>query len=76
MTTSLILTDSNARFVDLEAKNKAMTKTRIINHAIDLYRKYKLKKDMIEGFKSQTAEDVAEAMSDFEDYLRIVDSEE
>lgn len=75
MTTSLVLTEPNARFVSVEARNKAMTKTSIINHALDLYRKYQLKKDMIEGFSRQTKEDLAEAMSDFDDYLRIVDSE-
>jgi len=75
MTTSLVLSEPNARFVSLEAKNKAMTKTRIINHALDLYRKYQLRGELIEAFRSQTDEDVSEAMSDFADYLRIVDAE-
>ena len=75
MTTSLVLTESNAQFVMSEARRKSMTKTRIINQALDLYRKYQLKKDLVEYFKSQTAEDVAEAMENFDDYLRIVDSE-
>jgi len=75
MTTSLVLTEPNARFVKSEAKNKEITKTRIINHALDMYRKYQLKKELIEGFSAQTDEDVAEAMENFDDYLRIVDSE-
>lgn len=75
MTTSLILSEPNAQFVSLEAKKTATTKTRIINQALDLYRKYQLKKDMVEYFKNQTDEDVAEAMENFDDYLRIVDSE-
>ena len=75
MTTSLVLTESNAQFVMSEARRNAMTKTRIINQALDMYRKYKLRKDLIEGFSSQTKEDVAEAMENFDDYLRIVDSE-
>jgi len=76
MTTSLVLTESNARFVKTEAKNREMTKTRIINRALDMYRKYQLRKELIEGFSSQTDEDVAEAMENFDDYLRIVDSDE
>lgn len=75
MVTSLILTEPNAQFVSSEARRNSLTKTHIINQALDLYRKYQLKKDLVEGFSSQTKEDVAEAMSDFEDYLRIVDSE-
>lgn len=75
MTTSLVLTEPNARFVKAEAKNRAMTKTRIINQALDLYRKYQLKKEMVEYFENQTDADVAEAMENFDDYLRIVDSE-
>ena len=75
MTTSLILSEPNARFVSSEAEKRAMTKTRIINHALDLYRKYELQRELIEGFSSQTEEDLVEAMSDFDDYLRIVDSE-
>ncbi|MBU0706289.1 hypothetical protein KJ657_03365 [Patescibacteria group bacterium] len=76
MTTSLVLTEPNAQFVTSEARRKEITKTRIINQALDMYRKYKLRKDLIEGFSSQTDKDVAEAMSDFDDYLRIIDSGE
>lgn len=76
MTVSLNLTQPNAQFVETEVRNRQLTKTRIINQALDMYRKYQLRKDLIEGFSAQTDEDVAEAMSDFEDYLRIVDSEE
>lgn len=76
MTTSLVLTEPNAQFVMAEAKRRSLTKTRIINQALDLYRKYRLKKDLVDYFKSQTAGDLAEAMENFDDYLRIVDSEE
>lgn len=75
MTTSLVLTEPNAQFVMSEVRRRSMTKTHIINQALDMYRKYKLRKDLIEGFSSQTKEDVAEAMENFDDYLRIVDSE-
>lgn len=75
MTTSLVLTEPNARFVQSEVRRGEITKTRIINQALDMYRKYRLKKEMVEYFENQTAEDVAEAMENFDDYLRIVDSE-
>lgn len=39
----------------------------------NMYRKYQLKSQIQQGFKSQTKEDLAEAMSDFADYLTIVD---
>ena len=76
MTVSLILTTPNAQFVDTEVRNKHLTKTRVVNQALDLYRKYMLRKDLVEYFESQTDEDVAEAMENFDDYLRIVDAEE
>ncbi len=75
MTTSLVLTAFNQQFVMSRVQQTGMTKTKIINHALDLYRKHLLQKDLVEGFSEQTDEDVAEAMSDFEDYLKIVDSE-
>lgn len=76
MTVSLILSTPNAQFVEMEVRNRHLTKTRIINQALDMYRKYMLQKDMVEYFENQTDEDVAEAMSDFDDYLRIVDAKE
>lgn len=33
----------------------------------------KIKQNIITGFKSQTQEDIDEAMSDFDDYLKIID---
>ena len=75
MTTSLVLTAFNQQFVMSQVQRTGMTKTKIINHALDLYRKNLLQKDLVEGFSEQTDEDVAEAMSDFEDYLKILDSE-
>ena len=37
--------------------------------------KFELKNDIIAGFKSRTQDDIDEAMSDFGDYLSIVDGE-
>ncbi len=75
MVTSLILTPPNQQFVESEARRNDLTKTKVINEALELYRKYKLKKELVEGFSNQTDEDVAEAMENFDDYLAIVDGE-
>ena len=74
--TSIILNANNQAFVTQQSKQNAITKTKIINQALDLYRKYTLKKDLVKGFSQQTNEDVTEAMSDFEDYLKIIESNE
>lgn len=75
MTVSCILTPSNQEFV-MEQVTKQKTKTAVINEALDFHRKYLLKKDLMEGFAEQTDEDVAEAMANFGDYLKIIDDEE
>jgi len=38
-----------------------------------MYKKYKLQSDIIAGFQSQTKEDVKDAMSDFDDYLDLIE---
>ena len=73
--TSFILNIKNHEFISRMVSHENITKTEVINHALDLYRKYMLKKELVEGFSRQTDEDVREAMSDFNDYLSIVDSE-
>ncbi len=74
MTTSFIPNERNQQFMSTLIQ-KGQKKTQIVNKALDLYRKYYLAKDLQESFSAQTDEDVAEAMSDFEDYLRIVDEQ-
>lgn len=71
--TSFILNKQNHNFLMGYVKKNSITKTQVINYALDLFRKYNLKKELIEGFSQKTQEDVDEAMSDFEDYLSIVD---
>jgi len=70
---SVTITTQNLSFVQEEAKNKRKTKSEIIDAALDLYRKFKLKQDLVEGFSKQTNEDANEAMSDFADYFKIID---
>ncbi len=45
----------------------------IIDSALDLYRKYKLKKELMEEAAMETEDDIKEAMSDFGDYQNIID---
>ena len=40
-----------------------------------MYRKYILQKEMREGFSKQTEADVDDVMSDFSDYIKIIESE-
>ena len=55
------------------------TKTPISQHlerALDFYRKFVTWQDLQEAGSEQTKEDVSEAMSDFGDYLNIIESAE
>lgn len=74
--TSIILNANNQAFVNQHTRQHSTTKTKVINQAIDFYRKHLIKKNLMECFSQQTDEDVAEAMSDFGDYLSIIDSNE
>ncbi len=70
---SMTLKQNNLKFVEQVAKQEKKSKSEIVDNILNAYRKYKLKKDIIEGFKSQTKEDVIDVMSDFDDYLSIID---
>lgn len=74
--TSVILNLHNQAFVSQQSQQKATTKTQIINEALDFYRKHLIKKNLMECFSEQNEEEVAEATSDFEDYLSLVKSNE
>ncbi len=63
----------NAQFIKKLSEISKTPVSQIADEAINLYRKFKLKKELQEGFSSQTEEDRKEAMSDFNDYLSIVD---
>lgn len=71
--TSVILNRENQQFLSYFIDINSTTKTNVINNALDLFRKYNLQKELIEGFSKKTNKDVSNAMSDFEDYLSIVD---
>lgn len=75
MVTSFIPTDSNQQFITSQSERGKVSKTSIINNALDLYRKFIIARDLKAGFSEQTDEDVEEAMVNFEDYLKIVDNE-
>ncbi len=70
---SMTLKQNNLKFVEQVAKQEKKSKSEIVDNILNAYRKYKLKKDIIEGFKSQTKEEVIDVMSDFDDYLSIID---
>lgn len=70
---SMTLKQNNLKFIEQIAKQEKKSKSEIVDNILNAYRKYKLKKAIITGFKSQTKEDVLDVMSDFEDYLSIVD---
>ena len=68
---SVTLNQNNLQFVEKIAKKEKKSKSEIIDYALEIYRKFRLKSDIMAGFKNQTEEDAADAMSDFSDYLKI-----
>jgi len=71
--TSMTLNKANLEFINDIAKKEKKTKSEIVDRVLDAYRKYKLKNNISAGFKEQTKEDINETMSDFGDYLKMVD---
>ena len=70
---SVTLNQINLQFVENTAKKEKKSKSEIVDYALEMYRKFRLRNDIIAGFKSQTKEDVSDAMSDFRDYLNLSD---
>lgn len=70
---SVTLNQINLQFVEKTAKKEKKSKSEIVDYALEMYRKFRLRNDIIAGFKSQTKEDVSDAMSDFRDYLSLSD---
>ena len=70
---SVTLDQLNLQFVEKIAKKEKKSKSEIIDYALEVYRKFSLRNDIIAGFKNQTEEDVSDAMSDFKDYLKLVE---
>ncbi len=71
--TSVTIEQDTLQFIDKIAKKQSRTKSDIIDSVLNQYRKFLLKKELIEGAMSQTKEDVNEVMSDFGDYLTMLD---
>jgi len=71
---SVTLDQNNLQFVEKIAKQEKKSKSEIVDYILSVYRKFRLKKEVIAGFKSQTKTDVKDAMSDFNDYLNIVEN--
>ena len=74
--TSLLLEDRNYDFLNTITKQRSVTKTHVINKALELYRKYSLRSSLREGFSSQDDEDVLLASLDFDDYQKIIEEGE
>jgi len=72
---SLTINKTNLQFINDYAKKQKMTRSEIVDQIVEMYRKYKLKSNIMAGFKSQNKEDLNEAVSDFSDYLKIVDND-
>ena len=70
---SITIAKHNLGFLEKIVKNNFTSKSEFIDSLINKYRKYYIKKEMIEGFQSQTKEDLEETMSDFGDYLGIIE---
>ena len=70
---SVTLNQTNLQFVEKIAKEEKKSKSEIIDYALKAYRKFRLRNDIIAGFKNQTEEDVSDTMSDFRDYLNLVE---
>jgi len=74
--TSLSLNNKNVNFLNKISKQTKRTKSDFVDGLIDSYRKFYLKKEIQEGFKAQTQEDVDFAELGFGDYLKIIENAE
>ena len=70
---SLTLNKHNLQFIEKVAKEEKKSKSEVIDYALKTYRKFRLRSDIIAGFKKQTENDTLDAMSDFEGYLKLVE---
>ena len=50
-------------------------KTQILNSALDVYRKYLLRKEIREWFSLQSEQDLQLCNADFEDYISLIKKE-
>lgn len=71
---SVMVKNNNISFVRESSDIEKVSISCVVDCALDLYRKYKIKKELMEEASLETEEDVKEANSDFDDYLNIVDN--
>jgi hypothetical protein len=70
---SIRLKNENINFLKTTSKEENLAVSWIIDASLDLYRKYKIKKDLMEEADLETEEDRKEANSDIIDYIKIID---
>lgn len=69
---SALILPVNYNFLEKEIKKNKQTKSSLINHSLELYRKIKLKKEMEAWFSSQTKSDLDLAEEMFDDFNLVV----
>lgn len=73
--TSFAPKEANLQFLENYSQKLKSNKSELINTALDMYRRYCLRKDLRKGFSEQDDADIALAMSDFLGYLSVIDDE-
>ncbi|MEA3304515.1 MAG: hypothetical protein U9Q15_02015 [Patescibacteria group bacterium] len=63
----------NFQFLNSYTQKTKQKKSEVLNQALDLYRKEKLRRDLQEQFSAQTQEDLDLANAGLDDYLCIID---
>ena len=71
---SLRLKNENVEFIRSISSNLKISHSSLVDEALDNYRKYVLRKELREGFSEQDDQDIKDSMSDFQDYLSIIDN--
>ena len=74
--TSLLLEDKNYDFLQKVITQNSVTKTQVINKALEIYRIYSLKQSLRNGFSLQSEDDLRDAIIDFDDYQKIIEESE
>ena len=72
---SIRLSELNRKFMEQYLTDHKEAKSAIINRALDLYRRYKLQRDLIGIAMANEEEDKRLSEADFKDYLKIVDED-
>ncbi|MFH1412629.1 MAG: hypothetical protein ABIG10_01195, partial [bacterium] len=70
---SITIDKNNFKFLDNISKNEKKPRSEVIDDILSKYRKFILRKEIEAGFKAQTKEDLENSMSDFSDYLALIE---